>query len=105
MEETLTEHWRTGGQVVYDPRGSVEAKPQALAPRPRALDGLRLGVLDNTKWNANKLLRRCVDLLKGEISFAAVNSYQKESFSRTAAQDLIREIASQNDVVLTAIGD
>jgi hypothetical protein len=105
MEETMPERGRAEGQVVYDPRGVVEAKPQALAPRPTALDGLRLGVLDNTKWNANKLLRRCVDLLKGEIRFAAVNSYQKESFSRTAAQELLQEIARQNDLVLTAIGD
>lgn len=93
------------GQVVYDPRGVVEARPQALAPRPKALDGLRLGVLDNTKWNANKLLRRCVDLLKKDIIFAAVNSYKKESFSRNAALELIQEIAGQNDIVLTAIGD
>lgn len=80
-------------------------KPQALAPRAKSLDGARLGVLDNTKWNANKLLRRSVDLLKREINFAALNSYRKESFSRSAAPQLIEEIAGQSDVVLTAIGD
>ena len=104
-EDTLAEHGRSEGQVVYDPRGVVEAKPQALAPRAKALDGARLGVLDNTKWNANKLLRRSVDLLRSEINFATVNSYRKESFSRSAAPQLIEEIAAQNDVVLTAIGD
>lgn len=101
----MPEHGQAEGQVVYDPRGVVEAKPQALALRPEALDGLRLGVLDNTKWNANKLLRRSVDLLKGKVNFAAVNFYQKESFSRNATPELIQEIAGQNDVVLTAIGD
>ncbi len=104
-DKTLAEHGRSVGQIVYDPRGDVEAKPQALTPRAKALDGLRLGVLDNTKWNANKLLRRSVDLLKREINFAAVNSYRKESFSRSAAPHLIEEIAGQSDVVLTAIGD
>jgi hypothetical protein len=104
-DKTLAEHGRSVGQIVYDPRGVVEAKPQALAPRARALDGLRLGVLDNTKWNANKLLRRSVDLLKREINFATVNSYRKESFSWSAAPQLIEEIAGQSDVVLTAIGD
>ena len=98
-------HEYTGRQVVYDPRGIVDAKPQALAARPRSLDGLRLGVLDNTKWNANKLLRRSVELLRKEIDFAAINSYHKESFSRSAAPELIEEIAGRNDVVLTAIGD
>ena len=104
-EGTLAEPGRTPGQVVFDPRGIVEVKPQALAPRARMLDGVRLGVLDNTKWNANKLLRRSVDLLKGEINFASVNSYRKESFSRSATPELITRIAAENDVVLTAIGD
>lgn len=104
-DETLAEHERPQGQVVYDPRGVVETKPQALAPRAKALDGVRLGVLDNTKWNANTLLRRSVDLLTREINFAAVNTYRKESFSRSAEPRLIEEIAGQNDVVLTAIGD
>jgi hypothetical protein len=104
-EDTLAQHGRSQGQIVYDPRGVVEAKPQALAPRAKALDGLRLGVLDNTKWNANKLLRRSVDLLKREINFAAITSYRKESFSRSATRQLIEEIAGQSHVVLTAIGD
>ena len=104
-EDKLAENGRSEGQSVYDPRGVVEAKPQAVAPRARALDGARLGVLDNTKWNANKLLRRSVGLLRSEINFATVNSYRKESFSRSAAPQLIEEIAAQNDVVLTAIGD
>ena len=43
--------------LVFDPRGVVEAEQLALAPRVRELGGLRLGVLDNTKWNANRLLR------------------------------------------------
>ena len=104
-EDTLAEHGRAQGQIVYDPRGVVQAKPLAIAPRAKGLDGVRLGVLDNTKWNAGKLLRRSVDLLKREINFATVNSYRKESFSRNAASQLIEEIAGQNDVVLTAIGD
>jgi hypothetical protein len=104
-EETMPERGQAAGQVVYDPRGVVDAKPQDLAPRATSLDGLRLGVLDNTKWNANKLLRRSVELLKRDFSFATVNFYRKESFSRIAAPDLIAEIAGQNDVVLTAIGD
>ncbi len=101
----MAEHGRSRGQIVYDPRGVVEAKPQVLAPRTMALDGVRLGVLDNTKWNANKLLRQSVDLLKRKINFAAITSYRKEGFSRSATRQLIEEIAGQSDVVLTAIGD
>ena len=40
------------GLPVYDPRGVVTAVPRPIAPRAERLDGLRLAVLDNTKWNA-----------------------------------------------------
>jgi hypothetical protein len=93
------------GQPVYDPRGVVTATPQPIAPRAERLDGLRLAVLDNTKWNASKLLRKTTEKLAAEHRFGAVNYYRKESFSRVAAPDLIRDIVAHNDIVLTAIGD
>jgi hypothetical protein len=92
-------------QIVFDPRGVVESEKTALAPRATALGGLRLGVLDNTKWNAGRLLRRTAALLEEEFGFAAVNHYRKESFSKEADPALIAEIAAGNDIVLTAIGD
>jgi len=91
--------------IAFDPRGVVETEPLALAPRAGALDGLRLGVLDNTKWNAGRLLRKTVARLHGEFSFAAVNYYRKESFSKDADPALIAAIAADNDIVVTAIGD
>jgi hypothetical protein len=90
---------------VYDPRGVVGAEKKALAPRVRSLDGLRLGILDNTKWNANKLLREMRDRLQAGHRLGAVNYYRKESFSRFAAPELIATIRAENDIVLTAIGD
>jgi hypothetical protein len=92
-------------QIVFDPRGVVETEPLALSERPTTLDGLRLGVLDNTKWNANRLLRKTVANLQQETSFAAVNYYRKESFSKEADPALIATIAVDNDIVMTAIGD
>ena len=92
-------------QIVFDPRGVVETEPLALSPRARDLSGLRLGVLDNTKWNANRLLRKTVTRLQEEFAFAAVNYYRKESFSKEADPTLIGTIAANNDIVLTAIGD
>ena len=91
--------------TVFDPRGRVDAAPVALAPRAAALNGLRLGVLDNTKWNANRLLRKAAALLETGHGIGAVTYYKKESFSKVADPALIAEIAANNDVVLTAIGD
>ena len=91
--------------IAFDPRGVVETEPLALASRVGGLDGLRLGVLDNTKWNANRLMRKTVATLQKEFSFAAVNYYRKESFSKDADPALIETIAADNDIALTAIGD
>ncbi|TCT08638.1 UGSC family (seleno)protein [Paralcaligenes ureilyticus] len=90
---------------VYDPRGLIRAENVALAPRAGKLDGLRLGVLDNAKWNANKLLRGAMAALGESVKFAQVNYYVKHSFSKDAFPELIEKIAAENDIVLTAIGD
>lgn len=91
--------------AVFDPRGRVDAARVALAPRAAALQGLRLGILDNTKWNANRLLRKTAALLQERHGVGAVGYYKKESFSKVADPALIAEIAAGSDIVLTAIGD
>jgi hypothetical protein len=66
---------------------------------------LRLGILDNSKWNANKLLRELRDQLKAAHPLADIHYYRKESFSKFAAPELIEQIRHENDIVITAIGD
>jgi hypothetical protein len=90
---------------IFDPRGIVESASLPIAARPEKLDGLRLAILDNSKWNANKVLRASIAALEKTVKFGQVNYYVKQSFSKDAAPELIAEIAANNDVLLTAIGD
>jgi hypothetical protein len=90
---------------VFDPRGVVESANTSIAARPKSLDGLRLAILDNSKWNANKVLRASTAALEKSIKFGKVNYYVKGSFSKDAEPELIAEIAANNDLALTAIGD
>ena len=90
---------------VYNPCGEVSSVAIPTAERVSTLDGLRLGVLDNSKWNANKLLRGAIEALGKEIGFSEVHYYVKHSFSKDAAPELIEKIIEENDIVLTAIGD
>jgi hypothetical protein len=90
---------------VYDPRGVVKAQAMGLAPRVKKIDGLRLAILDNSKWNCNKLLRGVRDELLARHKLAAVNYFTKDSFSSNAAPELIAEIVANHDIALTAIGD
>jgi hypothetical protein len=91
--------------LVFDPRGVVESANIPIAARVKQLDGLRLAILDNSKWNANKVLRASLAALEKTVKFGEVNYYVKQSFSKDAAPELIAEIAANNDLVLTAIGD
>lgn len=94
------------GQIVYDPTGVIDVAAQPLAPRLESLGGIRLGVLDNSKWNAGALLRRTVALLdETEGPFTETRFYKKHSFSSNADPDLIGHIAAEVDAVVTAIGD
>ena len=94
-----------GGQTVYDPRGVVAAEPKPMAARMASLKGLRLGVLDNTKWNDARLLRKTIALLQEEVPSLGVSYYEKETYSKSAAPELIEQIAAENEAVLTGIGD
>jgi hypothetical protein len=92
-------------QTHYDPRGVVEADSLTAAARATSLNGKRLAILDNTKWNAGKLLRNLQDGLLADAGLSKITYYRKHSFSMNAAPELIDEIAAHNDLVITAIGD
>ena len=93
------------GLIVYDPRGSVKTSATPLAKRLSTLDGKRVAFLDNTKWNADNLLRKVAGNLGQEYKLAAVNFYRKECMSWPAEPELVDRIVANNDVVFEAIGE
>lgn len=95
----------TSTQRLYDPRGVVEAEMLVAAARATSLKGKKLAILDNTKWNAGKLLRGIQQQLSAESGLAEITYYRKHSFSMNASRALIDEIVANNDLVITAIGD
>ena len=48
---------------IFDPRGKILLEKRNLSNRKNTLEGLRLAILDNSKWNANKILRGSADAL------------------------------------------
>jgi hypothetical protein len=94
-----------GGLLAFDPRGVVDAQAQPISPRPARLEGRRLAVLDNSKWNANRLLAATTARLSRDVEFASVAFWKKESFSRNAVPELLAQITEEGDVALVAIGD
>jgi hypothetical protein len=88
---------------VWSPLAVRAAETRALAPRRGSVRGLRVGVLDNSKPNADVLLHRVAALLVEQHGAASVRSWQKPGSSKPAL--MIEEIADQVDVVLTGSAD
>ena len=82
--------------------------PQAVAAtkiRAVAKGGIRLGVLDNSKGNADHLLRFIVDGVKALVPVASVLALRKDSVSLPAPKEILDQLAAGSDYVVTAMAD
>lgn len=90
---------------VYVPTGSMKTEQKFLAPRLDSLDGKVMGLLDNGKWNSNKLLTEVANILTANYNIKDVMKWKKPNFSAPASRDMREEIASKCHFVVSAIGD
>lgn len=87
--------------------------PEAPAPeaavtaerRKAGRSGLRLGMLDNSKGNADHLLRFIAEAVKEAVPVASVVSLRKESVSLPAPGPILDRLAAESDFVVTAMAD
>lgn len=80
----------------------VERHP--IAPRLSTLKGARIGLLDNTKKNADRLLAEVGKILMRDHGVVEVLSRRKVSSSPAAPETMIDELA-ECDAVVNAYGD
>lgn len=88
---------------VVNPCGEAPVTVRGLAPRLARLTGRRVGVLDNSKPNADLLLGRLAELLAERTGAAGVARWRKPGASRAAAD--LEAVAASADVVLTGSAD
>ena len=95
-----------GLDAILSPEGSSTAKQHQLAPRRfKSLDGVRLGLLGNSKLNADAVLLAIGDLLKERYAVESVFIRSKPTFSKPAADDQVEEMLANADVIVTGVGD
>ena len=75
------------------------------APRLPSLAGTRLGIIDDSKKNADVLLEELVELLRTRYEISEVKWHRKPSASRPTDPAAIRELAETCDSVIVAVGD
>ena len=94
-----------GELVTLDPRDTGTAQGLGLAPRSVSLDGKVIGLLSNNKFKSEVLLRMIAELVKEKYSIKDTIEARKSDNRYTAPQEMIEDLASRCDVVITAIAD
>jgi len=93
--------------IVLSPEGKAQTSAAKIAPVARftSLQGKTIGVLDNSKPNADKLAERLAELLKERYGVANVITRRKLTAQQGAPKQYIEELAGQADFVLAGLGD
>ena len=87
------------------PMRTLNSSVSPRVERAIAQGGIRLGVLDNTKSNADHLLRMIIDSVKAQMPVASVVAVRKENASTPAAKELIDKLEKEADFVISGMGD
>jgi len=87
-----------------DPTAGGATAKIVLAPRPMDLAGKVVGLLDNTKEQADVILETVADALRERYGVAKVIVRRKEYFSRPATDELLNDMAKEVQVAAAALG-
>jgi len=90
---------------LLDPTLEAPAQSIAYAARPQRLEGKRIALVENTKFNSDKLLQKIGDILVNEYGAASARMFRKHNASVPAHAEIIQEIQKTCDVVVAGIGD
>ncbi len=99
MEKTMA-----NGMGFIDPTAGGSAARIDLAQRPGDLSGKVVGLLDNTKEQADIILETLGNALREQYDVARVVSRRKEHYSKPATDAMIEEMAQEVDVAIAALG-
>ena len=87
------------------PEAPLEESAQLKPERSVDRGGIRLGVLDNSKANADYLLELIVEGVKKEFAVTSVVMKRKPASSRPASEEILDSLAKEADVVISAMAD
>ena len=90
---------------ILDPTTEAATQTIAYAPRPAALAGKRVALIENTKFNSDRLLLKIGEILKAEYGAGETRLWRKRNASVPAHDEIIQEVRQTSDVMVAGIGD
>ena len=93
--------------IVLSPKGKAQSLTRRIAALPKFHDlrGKVIGLLDNSKPNADVLGERFEQLLREKYGVAGVVRRRKLTAQEGAPKQFLDELAAQADFVLSGLGD
>ena len=96
---------QTNEHVLVNPVTQPVIAPFNGAPRLASLAGTRVGLIDDSKRNADVLLEELAEILRTRYEIATIKWHRKPSASRPADPDALKNLVEECDSVIIAIGD
>lgn len=90
---------------IYDPTTEAAGRRIAFTPRPKSLEGLKIGLVDNTKHNSDQLLLRIATLLERNHGAKAHVIRKKHSAGAAPHAEIVEEFKANCDVIVAGVGD
>ena len=102
MAETIT----IRNMRLVNPRGTdLDPGEFHLNARPSTLNGKRLGLLENSKANSDKVLHELGEILKQKYDIREIKYFSKHNASLPTKPQVIQDILNEVDVLVTGVGD
>ena len=102
MAETIT----IRNMRLVNPRGTdLDPGEFHLNARPSTLSGKRLGLLENSKANSDKVLHELGEILKQKYHIREIKYFSKHNASLPTKPQVIQDILNEVDVLVTGVGD
>ena len=94
-------------RIVFDPTVSPAPTPGAFryAPRPTSLKGLRVGLVENTKFNSEVILRKIAERLAARYQITMTHLDRKKTPGHSVTPAAITCFQQKADFVLAGVGD
>ncbi len=92
-------------RTVFDPTMPLETNLFSYAQRPASLQGLRIGLVENTKFNSKELLCKVAERLEQRHGMRMVHLDRKKSSGHAVSEEAIALFRQQVDLVLSGVGD
>ena len=90
---------------LFDPTAAPAPRELRLAPTPTRLDGARLLLVENTKFNAEPLLRKLAERLGRKHGARVSGVHRKRSPSHEIEEGVLPALQRQADLVISGVGD